>query len=199
VSRFEVVAIGASLGGLDAIETLLEALPRTYPSAVLIVQHRRADSDSRLLELLRGHSALPVSEPEDKQPIEAGHVYLAPPNYHMLVERGLLSLSIDPPVCFARPSIDVLFESVADAYGPRAVALVLTGSNHDGAAGAAAIKRNGGMVLVQDPNSAEAPETPRAAIASTRVDAVLKLDALVRRLVEIGGRPAPREPRYSGE
>jgi two-component system, chemotaxis family, protein-glutamate methylesterase/glutaminase len=185
MSRFDVVAIGASLGGLDAVETLLEALPKTYPAALLIVQHRRADSDSRLLELLRCHSLLPVSEPEDKQPLEPGHVYLAPPNYHMLVERGLLSLSIDPPVAFARPSIDVLFESVADAYGPRAVGVVLTGSNHDGAAGAAAIKRRGGIVLVQDPSSAEAPETPRAALAATRVDAVLGLPALALRLNEI--------------
>jgi two-component system, chemotaxis family, protein-glutamate methylesterase/glutaminase len=182
MSRFDVVAIGASLGGLNAVETLLEALPKTYPAALLIVQHRRADSDSRLLELLRSHSRLPVSEPEDKQPLEPGHVYLAPPNYHMLVERGLLSLSIDPPVAFARPSIDVLFESVADAYGPRAVGVVLTGSNHDGAAGAAAIKRRGGIVLVQDPSSAEAPETPRAALAATCVDAVLRLPALALHL-----------------
>jgi two-component system, chemotaxis family, protein-glutamate methylesterase/glutaminase len=182
VSRFDVVAIGASLGGLSAIETLLEALPKSYPAAVVIVQHRRADAGSGLLELLRSHSALPVSEPEDKQPLEPGHVYLAPPNYHMLVERGLLSLSIDPPVAFARPSIDVLFESVADAYGARALAVVLTGKNHDGAAGAAAIKRHGGVVLVQDPGSAEAPETPSAALAATRVDAVLRLPALALRL-----------------
>ena len=179
---FDVVAIGASLGGLSAIETLLGALPKSYRAAVLIVQHRRADGGSRLLELLRGHSALPVSEPEDKQPLEPGQVYLAPPNYHMLVERGLLSLSVDPPVAFARPSVDVLFESVADAYGPRAVAVVLTGSNHDGAAGAAAIKRRGGVVLVQDPGSAEAPETPSAALAATDVDAVLELPALALRL-----------------
>jgi two-component system, chemotaxis family, protein-glutamate methylesterase/glutaminase len=189
VSRFEVVAIGASLGGLSAIETLLEALPKTFPAAVVIVQHRRADGDSRLLELLRGHSVLPVSEPEDKQPLQPGNVYLAPPNYHMLVERGLLSLSIDPPVAFARPSMDVLFESVADAYGPRAVAVVLTGSNRDGAAGAAAIKRHGGVVLVQDPSSAEAPETPNAAIAATRVDAVLGLPALALHLSAITSEP----------
>jgi two-component system, chemotaxis family, protein-glutamate methylesterase/glutaminase len=185
VTRFDVVAIGASLGGLTAIETLLEALPASFPASVLIVQHRRADSDSRLLELLRSHSALPVWEPEDKQPLEPGHVYLAPPDYHMLVERGRLALSIDPPVAFARPSIDVLFESVADAYGLRAVAVVLTGASSDGAAGAALIKRQGGIVLVQDPSSAEAPQAPKAAIAATQVDAVLHLPALALRLPAI--------------
>jgi two-component system chemotaxis response regulator CheB len=111
----------------------------------------------------------------------------------MLVERGLLSLSIDPPVAFARPSIDVLFESVAQAYGARALAVVLTGSNHDGAAGAAAIKRHGGVVLVQDPAGAEASETPSAAIAATRVDAVLPLPALALRLSSIASTIAADE------
>jgi two-component system, chemotaxis family, protein-glutamate methylesterase/glutaminase len=192
MSGFDIVAIGASLGGLSAVETLLEALPAKYHCAIVIAQHRRADSDSRLVELLRSHCVLPVCEPEDKQRLEHGHVYLAPPNYHLLVEHGSLSLSIDAPVCFARPSIDVLFESVADAYGSRAIAVVLTGSNNDGAAGAAAVKRSGGYVLVQDPKSAERADAPLAAIEATIVDEVLALGEISQRLVELcRSGPAP--------
>jgi two-component system chemotaxis response regulator CheB len=194
MSPCEVVAIGASLGGLAAVETLLEALPSDFQCAVVIVQHRRADSDSRLCELLASHCQLPVHEPEDKDPLEAGHVYLCPPNYHLLVERGSLALSIDPPVSFARPSVDVLFQSVADAYGARAVAVVLTGSNHDGAAGAAAIKQRGGRVLVQDPRSAESADAPLAAIEATAVDEVLDLAGIAERLIELC-HPLP-EQRY---
>ena len=108
-----------------------------------MVQHRRPEVDSRLLELLKGHSPLPVIEPEDKEPILPGHVYLAPPNYHLIVERGFFSLSLDPPVLFARPAIDILFESVADSYGAAGIAVMLTGSNDDGARGAKALKDAG--------------------------------------------------------
>jgi two-component system chemotaxis response regulator CheB len=195
MSGYEVVAIGASLGGLAAVETLLEGLPPEFPCAVVIVQHRRPDSDSRLVELLRSHCQLPVVEPEDKQALERGRIYLAPANYHLLVERGSLSLSIDPPVCFARPSIDVLFESAADAYGPRAVGIVLTGSNNDGAAGAAAVKRRGGHVLVQNPSSAERAEAPLAAIEAAVVDEVLDLAHISRRLVELCGGPVQQPAR----
>jgi two-component system chemotaxis response regulator CheB len=121
---------------------------------------------------------LPVIEPEDKLPLQPGHVYLAPSDYHLLVEHGWLALSVDPPVQYARPSIDVLFESLADAYGPRAVGVMLTSASADGAEGAAAIKRAGGRVLVQEPGSAESPVGPRAVIARTPVDAVLPLEQL---------------------
>src|SRR6185295_11534453 len=118
--------------------------------------------DGHLLDLLNKHSAMPVVEPDDKDPLEDGHVYLAPPGYHLVVERGFLSLSLDPPVLFARPSIDVLLESAADSFGETAVAVVLTGSNDDGAFGAAAVKRAGGKVVVQDPATARAPAGPLA-------------------------------------
>ena len=182
-STVEVVAIGASLGGLRALQVLLPALPPGLPASVIVAQHRRADPDSRLQWLLAQACALPVIEPEDKLPLEAGHVYLAPSDYHLLVERGWLALSVDPPVQFARPSIDVLFESVADAYGPRALGVMLTSASADGAAGAAAIKRAGGQVLVQDPATAESPVGPRAVIAQTAVDAVLPLEALAAALL----------------
>ena len=173
-----VVAVGASLGGLSALRTVLAALPPSLRCALAVVQHRKAEAKSRLVDLLADHSALAVSEPDDKEPIEPGHVYLAPPNYHLIVERGFFSLSTEPPVWFARPSIDVLFESVADSYGPDAIAVMLTGANEDGAAGARAVKAAGGRVLVQDPRTAESPLAPEAVLASTPVDAVLGLEEI---------------------
>jgi two-component system chemotaxis response regulator CheB len=180
-----VVAVGSSLGGLLALEALVKGLEPTFPGAIVVAQHRVPDSEGRLVELLRRHAKLPVSEPDDKQPIAPGHVYLAPSNYHLIVERGFFSLSVDAPVCFARPSIDVLFESVADSYGPRGTAVMLTSSNEDGADGAAAIKSAGGRVLVQDPTTAESPVGPLAVIARVAVDGVLTLDALPARLMQL--------------
>jgi two-component system chemotaxis response regulator CheB len=184
VNPIELVVVGASLGGLSALRTLLGALPGGFRPPVVIAQHRRADADSRLQEILAGACVLPVVEPEDKEPLRPGYVYVAPANYHVLVERQLLWLSIDPPVSFARPSIDVLFESAAEAFGPSLSALVLTGSSDDGAAGARAVKRAGGLLLVQDPRSAESPVMPRAAMAGAVADVVLPLPQLATRLVE---------------
>lgn len=183
----EIIAVGASLGGLDATQMLLRGLPSTFRCPLVMVQHRRAEVDGRLLELLNGHSPLPVVEPDDKEPIRPGRVYLAPPNYHLVVERGFFSLSLDPPVLFARPAIDVLFESVADSYGPTGVAVMLTGSNDDGAIGARAVKSAGGYVLVQDPATAKAPAAPRAVLALTSVDTILPLEKIAAHLVALCG------------
>jgi two-component system chemotaxis response regulator CheB len=187
VNRPEVVVVGASLGGLQAVRTLLEALPEDFPAPLLLAQHRRADADSRLADILSGFCALPVIEPEDKEKLRPGQVYVAPANYHLMVARDLLWLTVDAPVWFARPSIDVLFESAAEAFGPATLGIVLTGSNEDGAAGARAIKRAGGTVLVQDPASCESPVASRAAIAATPVDAVLSVAAIAERVVQIAG------------
>lgn len=197
-THFEIVAIGASLGGLHAVETLLEALPHSYACAIVIAQHRRADEGSRLCELLASHCVLPVCEPEDKQPLLGGHVYLAPANYHLLVEPGSLSLSIDPPVNHARPAIDVLFDSVADAYGPRAIGVMLTAASHDGAAGATAIKRAGGHLLVQEPGSAERADGPLAVLEATTADAVLDLPGIAQRLIELCKEGLPNRRRRRG-
>lgn len=185
MSACPVIAIGASLGGLAALQSVLSALPADLPASVIVAQHRRADSESRLSWLLSRACVLPVIEPEDKLPLQPGHVYLAPSDYHLLVEPGWLALSVDPPVQYARPSIDVLFESLADAYGPRAAGVMLTSSSADGADGAAAIKRAGGRVLVQEPESAESPVGPRAVIARTPVDAVLPLAAIAAAVVRL--------------
>jgi two-component system chemotaxis response regulator CheB len=187
----ELIAIGASLGGFSALRMLLEQLPNDLGCSIVIVQHRAADPDSRLVELLRRYSAIPLIEPEDKTPLEPNRAYLAPSDYHLQVEYGSLSLSVDPPHLFARPAIDVLFESVADSYGAAAVCVVLTGSNEDGAAGAVAIKRAGGKLIVQDPKSAESPIGPRSVLARVAADAVLPLEAIaaeIRRLCIPCGR-----------
>jgi two-component system, chemotaxis family, protein-glutamate methylesterase/glutaminase len=190
VRRAEIVAIGASLGGLDALSRLLGDLPKSFACPIVLVQHRRPDTEARLAQLLGSRCSLQVSEPDDKEPLESGRVYVAPANYHLLVEVGSLALSTDPPVLYARPSIDVLFESVADAYGEAAIGVVLTCSNEDGAAGARAIKTAGGRVLVQDPKTAEASIGPLAAIAATRVDGVLALPEIAARLSEWTSAPS---------
>jgi two-component system chemotaxis response regulator CheB len=174
-SPFEIIAVGTSIGGLKALQTLLSALPDDFSVPVVIVQHRGKDSDTGLCEFLGRHSRLPISEPEDKENILPGHAYLAPRDYHLLVENGSFALSTDPAVGFARPSIDVLFESMADQYQERSIGIVLTGANRDGARGLAAIKSAGGLALVEDPESAACPEMPEAAIANTEVDHVVAL------------------------
>jgi two-component system chemotaxis response regulator CheB len=180
-----IVALGSSLGGLRALQTILGGLPERLGASVVIVQHRRADPDSHLVGLLARACRMPVVESEDKTPLELDRVYLAPADYHLLVEAGWLALSVDAPVSFARPSIDVMFESVADAYGSAAIGVMLTSSNHDGAEGLAAIKRAGGRAFVQDPATAESPIGPSAALTATRVDGVLQLDEVAAHLVEL--------------
>jgi two-component system chemotaxis response regulator CheB len=176
---YEVIAIGTSWGGLDAVSRLLDAMHADVHQPIIVAQHRGIDAEAGMLaHLLQGHTRRLVSDPDDKTPLEADHVYLGPPDYHLLVEDGHLALSTDAPVRFARPSIDVLFESVADAYGPRAVGVVLTGANNDGAAGLARIKDLGGVAIVQDPATSERRTMPDAAIAATDADAILPLDEI---------------------
>ncbi|MBA2341382.1 MAG: chemotaxis protein CheB [Pyrinomonadaceae bacterium] len=174
----KLVVVGTSTGGLNALQALLPALPQKFSCAVVVVQHRGKEPGSRLREFLQRSSLLPISEPEDKEPILPGHVYLAPRDYHLLVEPGNFALSTEAPVYFARPSIDVLFESAADAYGENVVGVVLTGANGDGARGLARIKQAGGLTVVEEPTTAQAPEMPEAAIAATKVDRVLPLSEI---------------------
>jgi len=184
----ELVAVGASLGGLKACELLLSGLPATFSLPIVIVQHRRPEGDGRISEILRGRTPLCVCEPEDKQELIGGTVYIAPPGYHLLVERGLFELSTEAAVLYARPSVDVLFESVADAYGEGALGVILTGSNEDGVRGAVRIKRAGGTVWVQDPKTAEDDCTIRAVLAVKAADEVLALEQMSRRLSRLDTR-----------
>lgn len=182
---FEIVVIGTSLGGLAALKVILEGLTKEFPLAIAIAQHRHKDSDYTLSQFLQRHVALPIQDVEDKTLIHAGHIYLAPSDYHLLVESDYFSLSTDEPVSFARPSIDVLFESAADAYGDRTIGIILTGANHDGAKGLARIKAMGGYAIVQDPTSAEISTMPQAAIAATPVDQILPLAAIASHLMHL--------------
>jgi len=181
---YEIVAVGASWGGLNALERVLEGLPADFGPALVIAQHRSADATAAGLgSLLARHAGRPVQEAADKDPIVAGGIYLAPADYHLLVEPGHFSLSVEDRVHHARPSVDVLFESVADAYRERAVGIVLTGANRDGAAGLARIKQLGGVAIVQDPAEAEAGTMPEAAIRATEADAILSLGEIAPFLI----------------
>jgi two-component system chemotaxis response regulator CheB len=177
-----VVVVGTSAGGLRALETVLGRLPAAFSIPIVAVQHRSRESDA-FARVMGSLVALPVHEAEDKDPIAAPGVYLAPPDYHLLLEPGRFALSIDEPVSFSRPSIDVLFESAADAYGSTVLAILLTGANHDGARGLVRIRAAGGVAIVQDPATAESPEMPAAAIASGAVDIVLTLDDIASELM----------------
>jgi two-component system chemotaxis response regulator CheB len=163
--RIGAVVIGASAGGVEALGALLPALPADYGLPVFCILHLPADRESRLAELFADRLPLPVREAADKEPIAPGTVYFAGSGYHLSVEQDFrFSLSCEPPVHFARPAIDVLMESSADAYGPGLVGILLTGANHDGAAGMASIHARGGLTVVQDPDDAQVATMPRSAI-----------------------------------
>ncbi len=177
--KIAAIVIGVSQGGLDALNTLLPMLPKDFDKPVMIVQHRSADSDGYLSEHLNLISQVQVKEAQDKEVIQAGTVYIAPADYHLLVEKdGSLSLSCDERVNFTRPSVDVLFESAIDCYGDSLLGIILTGNNSDGARGLKAIKDAGGMSAIQDPNEAIVPSMPNAARDITTIDHCLTLEGL---------------------
>jgi two-component system chemotaxis response regulator CheB len=183
----DLVAIGASAGGIDALFALLKDLPVPYPLPLVTVLHLPEGHESQLAEVFSRRLDRPVQEAQAHAPIEPGVFYFAPPGYHLLVDNDrTFSLSCDPPVLYSRPSIDVLLESVADAYGERAVAMVLTGANADGAQGLLRVKQAGGLALVQDPDQAAYPAMPQAAIDAARPDYVLPLDGLRTVLQRLG-------------
>lgn len=179
----QAIVIGGSSGALEALTVVLPALPPACAVPVAIVVHIPATHPSQLAQVLGSRTELPVREAADKEPLIPGQIYVAPPNYHLLIERGgTFALSADEQLHFSRPAIDVLFESAADAYGARLAGVVLSGANADGAAGLAAIKRAGGMTIVQAPESAVTRLMPEAAIASARPDHVLPLQEIAAML-----------------
>jgi two-component system chemotaxis response regulator CheB len=182
----DLVVVGASWGGLQALRTLLRGLPPELGAALVVVQHRSAHSHPTVLrDLLAAVTALPVRDADDKCSLEPGHVYMAPPDFHTMVEGAHLELSVDAAVEYSRPSIDVLFESAAESFRDRCVGVVLTGANADGAAGLARIVELGGAAIVQDPESAERPEMPRAALAAVPSATVVPVEAIAETLVEL--------------
>ncbi len=176
----EIAVIGASWGGLHALTRVLSCLDRQdLRATVVIVQHRSTESAQGVLPQLLGRSStVPVREAGDKETIEPSTIYVAPPDYHLLIEDGHFALATDARVQFARPSIDVLFETAAEAHGEHALGVILTGANADGAAGLHAIHRHGGLALVQDPATAEKSTMPAAALAATPTAEVLQLDEI---------------------
>ena len=185
--RIEAIVIGASAGAIQALSRILPTLPADYPIPVLVVVHIPADRSDLLAPLFQAKCRVAVKEAEDKEPILPGFVYFGPSDYHLLVEANrTLSLSADEPVLYSRPSIDVLFESAADAYGAGVVGIILTGANEDGAAGLRAVAGAGGAALVEDPVAAFAPAMPSAALELCAEARSLSLDEIAAYLVALG-------------
>lgn len=182
----EAVVIGASAGAVEALSCIFPALPAEYPLPVLSVVHTPPDRRSAIAELFQAKCRVRVKEAEDKEPLCSGTIYFAPPNYHLLVESDRrLSLSSDEPVLFCRPSIDVLFESAADAFGPNLVGIVLTGANSDGARGLAAVCAAGGMGIVERPDLAQVPTMPLAAFEACKGAQAMTLETIAEYLREL--------------
>jgi two-component system chemotaxis response regulator CheB len=181
-ARSDIIAIGASAGGFEALCTVISYFPSDFEIPVAIVQHRSKESEA-LASLLQDCTPLRVLEVEDKQPLEPGTIYVAPPDYHLLVEEGAFALSTEGPVRYSRPSIDVFFESVADVYGPGAIGVVLTGANTDGSKGLKQIVVRGGQALVQDPSTAEVPVMPASAQQAVERARVMTLEEIAVELI----------------
>jgi len=184
INDINFIAIGVSAGGFEALSALVTQMPAKFSIPIAIVQHRSIDSGAYLAKHLDNKSQINVKDVFDKEPIKAGSVYLAPPDYHLLVERGeYFSLSRDEKVNYSRPSIDVFFETVAEIYPKKCLAIILTGKNNDGAIGLAKIAATGGLAIVQDPKSAYALEMPIAAINNVPTATVLSLSGIVEYLL----------------
>lgn len=183
---FEAAVVGVSAGGMHALQTIIPALPANFPLPIAVVQHVSAQGDTYLCEHLARISAITVKEAEEKEVLVPATAYLAPAGYHLLIEPDRsFSLSVDEKVNFSRPAIDLLFESAADAFGQGLIGIVLTGANADGARGLRAIKRHGGLAIVQNPKTAEVPYMPTAAIEATPVDYIANLDGIASLLMRL--------------
>jgi two-component system chemotaxis response regulator CheB len=184
--KYEAVVIGASSGGMNAIKVIFSLLPKNFKTPIIIVQHIGAQSNNKWIELVNGISNICIKEADEKEKISHGLAYIAPPNYHLLIEKNkTFSLTVDERVNFARPSIDVLFESAAEAFKSKMIGVILTGSNTDGTKGLKRIKEYGGVTIVQDPSTAESEYMPASAIAAMQVDYILPLDRIIDLLIKI--------------
>ncbi len=183
---YEAIIIGGSWGGLHAVTTILEKLQPDYPVPVIVVLHRGKNFASELDIVLGKKLNMPVKEVEEKEPVLPGHVYIAPANYHLLIEQDrTFSLDISSPVLYSRPSIDVTFESAAEVYKHKLLGIILTGANNDGARGLQILVSKGGQALVQDPAEAEANLMPKAAIRSVPTAQVLTLKRIEQFLIQL--------------
>jgi len=183
---YEAIVIGVSSGGLNAMKIMFSILPHEFSIPIVIVQHIGARSENIWVQLLNDKCKLEIKEADEKEKIEKGKIYIAPPNYHLLIEQDrTFTLTVDERVNYARPSIDVLFETAAEAYQNRLVGIVLTGSNNDGSKGLKRIKEYGGLTIVQQPDTAESSFMPASAIATVQPDYILPLEAIINLLIEI--------------
>jgi len=181
--------MGTSAGGVSALSTILQALPEDYSLPVIVVQHRSSDLNTTLEEVLQYKCGIRIKQADEKEFIKAGTVYFAPADYHLLVEKNRsLSLSFDMRVNFSRPSIDILFDTAAEAYGGKLIGIIMTGANGDGADGIRTIYRYGGVTIAQDPDEAQYPTMPQAAIDTSCVRHIFDLGQIVNYLLAVGGK-----------
>ena len=184
--NYEAIVIGVSSGGMNAMKVMFSLLPKDFNTPIIIVQHVSAHSNNQWIKLLNDKSNLPMKEADEKEIIENGNVYIAPPNYHLMIEKNkTFSLTIDERLNYARPSIDVLFESAAEAYKNKLIGIILTGSNNDGTNGIKRIKECEGLAIIQDPKTAESAYMPASAIAAIQPDYILSLEDMIELLIKI--------------
>jgi len=192
--KFKAIVIGVSAGGLEALKQILPDLPANFPVPIIVVQHRHPYSDDSLERAMDDICKIRVQQINDKTAINKGVAYFAPPNYHVMIEEDMtFSLTLDPPVNYSRPSIDVLFESASEIFGKQLIGIILTGANKDGSLGVSIIKKRGGVVIVQEPETASVDAMPLAAIASTKVDYILTLEMIAEMLTQVFINQKPEE------
>jgi len=184
--NYEAIVIGVSSGGMNAMKVMFSLLPKDFNTPIIIVQHIGAHSDNQWIKLLNIKSNLCIKEADEKEKIEKGKVYIAPPNYHLLIEKDkTFSLTIDERVNYSRPSIDVLFESAAEAYQNNLIGIILTGSNSDGTNGIKRVQECGGLTIIQDPETAESAYMPKSAIAAIKPDYISSLEGITELLIKL--------------
>ena len=193
-----VIVAGASAGGVQALGRLVGDLPEDFAAPVLVVLHLHPEATSMLADILSRSGRLTATTARDCEPLHAAHIYVAPPDHHLVVEHGLVRLNRGPRVNGHRPALDPTMRSVGDEYGRRAVGVVLSGNGDDGSAGLAWIKRGGGRTLVQDPDECQYKGMPRSALERVEVDDILPVARMAQRLIEIAGAGPPSEAPSSG-
>lgn len=192
--KYEAVVIGVSAGGLTALSTLFSGLPENYPLPIIIVQHRSKEERDLLENVLQQKYSIKIKQADEKEGIKGGFIYIAPANYHLLVESNkTFSLSADEKVRYSRPSIDVLFESAAEVYKERLVGIILTGSNDDGANGIKSISSHNGLTISQNPAEAQFPVMPAASIRTGAVKHILLLKEIQQLLLQLSKNGAHEE------
>jgi two-component system chemotaxis response regulator CheB len=185
MNNYKIIVIGCSMGGITALEKLLSPLPSSFSIPIVIVQHISPVSENYLVDILNDSCNLIVKEVDEKEKIKKGHIYIAPPDYHVLIETDFtFTLSLEDKVNFSRPSIDVLFETAADCCKNKTIGIILTGANNDGASGLKKIKNAGGITIVQEPIEAKISTMPKAAIKSTGPHYILKLEKITGLLIK---------------